>query len=235
MSLVSSFKGWIGEKAAQFGMWVKLDQNIYKRYHNVIIQTKNGTTQTDHVLLSVYGLFVIETKNYNGWIYGDEKQKYWTQVLFKKKSKFQNPLHQNYKHTKSLAEYLHTDHRNIYSIVFFIGDDVKLKTELPPNVMSSGLSAYIRSFDKAVFDYSEIQKFEHQLKDNKKNQNIFSSYNHVKNVKNRYSSNIKCPKCGGELTERVAKKGQYSGEKFSGCSNYPKCRYIKTGRKYDRS
>jgi hypothetical protein len=37
-----------------------------------------------------------------------------------------------------------------------------------------------------------------------------------------------CPKCGGQLVERVAQNGDYKGKKFLGCSNYPKCRYIYT-------
>jgi len=36
-----------------------------------------------------------------------------------------------------------------------------------------------------------------------------------------------CPKCGAELIERVATKGQYAGQKFWGCSNFPKCKFTK--------
>jgi restriction system protein len=84
MSLANIFKGWIGEKTAQFGMWLKLDKNTYRRFHNLILPTENGTTQIDHVLLSVYGIFVVETKNYEGWIYGDKTQREWTQVFLRK-------------------------------------------------------------------------------------------------------------------------------------------------------
>lgn len=120
MSIANMFKGWIGEKAVQFGMWMKLDGNIYKKFHNIIIKTADGTTQIDHVLLSVYGIFVIETKNYKGWIYGGATQKQWTQVLFGKKSQFQNPLHQNYKHTKALSEYLRVDHKKYIQWLYLL-------------------------------------------------------------------------------------------------------------------
>lgn len=227
MSVVSTIKGWIGEKTVQFGMWLQLDDNIYKRYHNVIIQSENGTTQIDHILLSIYGIFVIETKNYNGWIYGGETQKNWTQVLFGKKSQFQNPLHQNYKHTKSLAQYLHVDHRKIYSVIIFIGEDVELKSEFPSNVLTGNLSAYIQKFTKIMFDNSEIKRIENQLNQIKNSQNILSSYKHIKNVKTRYSDNTKCPKCGGELIKRIAKNGPNAGNEFLGCGNFPKCRYVR--------
>jgi ssDNA-binding Zn-finger/Zn-ribbon topoisomerase 1 len=36
-----------------------------------------------------------------------------------------------------------------------------------------------------------------------------------------------CPKCGGELIQRIATKGQYAGKKFWGCSNFPKCKFVK--------
>jgi hypothetical protein len=83
--MLSIIKGWLGEKETQLGLWIKLDSEIYKRFHNLIVPTQNGTTQIDHVLLSKYGIFVIETKNYEDWIFGDEHQKMWTQALYGKR------------------------------------------------------------------------------------------------------------------------------------------------------
>lgn len=224
MSLLSTLKGWVGEKATQFGMWVKLDEKIYTRFHNLIIQTENGTTQIDHILLSRHGIFVIETKNYNGWIYGGEKQKTWTQNLFGKKSNFQNPLHQNYKHTKALSECLQVEHSKIHPIVFFIGD-AELKSEFPPNVMSRGLSSYIESFTNVIFSESELDLLRHHFEQIKNGQ--ISNRQHVQNLRDRYSDTAKCPKCGGLLVERTVKNGPRAGEKFLGCNSYPKCKYIK--------
>jgi len=51
-------KGWLGEKTTAFGIWLKLDQRVFKRVHNIILPARNGTTQIDHVLISIYGLFV---------------------------------------------------------------------------------------------------------------------------------------------------------------------------------
>jgi restriction system protein len=69
--LRSLFKGWLGEKVTQAGMWLKLDAGIYQRFHDVVVPSRNGTTQIDHVLVSIHGVFVLETKNYDGWIFGD--------------------------------------------------------------------------------------------------------------------------------------------------------------------
>ncbi|PFC06082.1 nuclease-related domain-containing protein, partial [Bacillus cereus] len=60
------------------------------------------TTQIDHIVIAETGVFVVETKNYEGWIYGNEKAARWTQGIFRKKSSFQNTFRQNYKHIKAI-------------------------------------------------------------------------------------------------------------------------------------
>jgi hypothetical protein len=57
-------------------------------------------------LVSPFGVFVIETKNYKGWILGDEKQRQWMQQIYGKKNRFQNPLHQNQLHVRALMDFL---------------------------------------------------------------------------------------------------------------------------------
>lgn len=222
--MLSILKGWFGEKQTQFGMWLKLGDE-YIRFHDVIVPTPNGTTQIDHLLLSRFGIFVIETKNINGWIFGNEQSKQWTQSLYGKKYKFQNPLHQNYRHTKALASYLNIDHDNVHSIVFFIGDNAKLKTELPKNVMTYGLSTYIKCFQNTVFSTSELKLYEQRI--SKLQELNISTQDHVASLKSRHSSNTTCPKCGGELKQRQAKNGKSAGDYFLGCSNFPKCRCAK--------
>lgn len=103
--------------------------------NNVTLSIDGSTTQIDHVLICTKGVFVIETKHYSGWIYGDAKQKQWMQVLFKKRSQFQNPIHQNYKHIKAiqtLFDFVPTD--QIKSLVVFTGDG-EFKTSRPKDVV----------------------------------------------------------------------------------------------------
>jgi len=223
--MLNTIKGWIGEKGAQLGMWLKLDDDIYKRFHDIIIESQNVTTQIDHVVLSRYGLFVIETKNYKGWIFGNKDQPYWSQNLYGTKNKFQNPLHQNYQHTLALSGRLKVDSDKVHSIVFFIGE-AELKGNFPPNVMSSGLSTYIRSFTNTVFTPRELNRLEIQLTRIKADKTI-STKAHVQNLKERYSSETICPKCGLELVKRTAKKAPLPGVEFLGCSGFPQCRYVK--------
>ncbi|PFV91604.1 hypothetical protein COL21_21545 [Bacillus thuringiensis] len=99
---VPKWKGKAGEKLVK-RILSKLDPKSYFVLHNVTVYMEYGdTTQIDHIVIAETGVFVVETKNYEGWIYGSEKATRWTQGIFRKKSSFQNPFRQNYKHIKAI-------------------------------------------------------------------------------------------------------------------------------------
>ena len=99
---VPKWKGKAGEKLVK-RILSKLDPKSYFVLHNVTVYTEYGdTTQIDHIVIAETGVFIVETKNYEGWIYGSEKAARWTQGIFRKKSSFQNPFRQNYKHIKAI-------------------------------------------------------------------------------------------------------------------------------------
>ena len=98
MSLTALIKGWLGEAQGGFAH-LFLDSNTYFRINNATIPTSNGTTQIDHIIVCKFGIFVVEAKNMKGWIFGGERDRQWTQSVFGTKYQFQNPLHQNYRHT----------------------------------------------------------------------------------------------------------------------------------------
>ena len=83
------FEGWFGERKTQFNLWFSLNKELYHRFHDIIIPSDNGTTQVDHVLVSPFGLFIVETKNLKGWIFGSEEKPKWTQVVYKNKYSFE--------------------------------------------------------------------------------------------------------------------------------------------------
>lgn len=222
----SIFKGWLGEKVTQFGLWHHLDTQVYRRFHDVIVPAPNGTTQIDHVLVSCYGIFVVETKNYDGWVFGDEQAPQWTVSHFGKKFRFQNPLRQNYRHTQCLAEYLRLKPGVFRSVVFFIGD-CELKTELPSNVMTRGLSTYIQSFSAPCLTSEEAGAVAAELERLKANPALSSSA-HLASLTARHGSNTVCPRCGSPLVERVARSGPNAGQPFLGCKGFPKCRFVRS-------
>ncbi|GGH51907.1 DNA-binding protein [Comamonas phosphati] len=151
------FKGWLGERAVQNTIRAKLDPLVYVDLHNVTLPTRDGSTQIDHVLFSPYGVFVLETKNFKGWIFGSERQAQWTQQIFKRRTRFQNPLRQNYKHMRTLQELLDLPAEHVHSVIAFVGD-CEFKTEMPAHVTrGSGFVAYIQSFQQTVWDPAQMQ------------------------------------------------------------------------------
>ncbi|SGZ78574.1 hypothetical protein BTHERMOSOX_158 [Bathymodiolus thermophilus thioautotrophic gill symbiont] len=100
------FKGVFGEFIVNLSAKLLLDKRKYHLIKNITLPTEDGSTQIDHIIVSEYGIFVVETKNMKGWIFGGLNQKIWTQKIYKYSGKFQNPLHQNYKHTKVLEALL---------------------------------------------------------------------------------------------------------------------------------
>jgi len=129
----SWFKGVVGEFFVNVGAKIFLDKEQYHLIKNVTLLTEDGTTQIDHIIVSKFGVFVVETKNMKGWIFGSSNQKTWTQKTYKHSSKFQNPLNQNYKHTKTLESLLGLSDAQIFSVIVFVGDST-FKTDMPENV-----------------------------------------------------------------------------------------------------
>jgi len=223
--MINIIKGWIGEKLTTLGMWAMLDKNIYHRFDNVIVNTPNGTTQVDHVLVSVYGIFVIETKNIKGWIFGTPNSDEWTQVIYGNKKQFQNPIKQNYRHTKCLSEQLKLEHELFKPIVFFIGD-CEFKTDMPSNVLRGGLIPYIKKFRQVLLSPQQVEQIEASLISLKQDKSL-NRRAHLDSLRDRHESTTICPRCGGSLVKRISKKGEFAGKPFFGCSNYPKCDFTK--------
>ena len=156
MSLKSFLKGFSGELQSTLAKKVFLDFNVYEDINNVTLATSNGTTQVDHIIVSRFGIFVVETKNMSGWIFGDEKSPQWTQSMpGGKRFQFQNPLHQNNKHVKVLQEFRGIEDEKIFSVVMFWGE-AEFKTPMPPNVMTHGYVPYIKSKCDVLFTGEEM-------------------------------------------------------------------------------
>lgn len=224
MSLSNFLKGWAGEAMGAVAHWAFLDKTIYVPLNNLTLPTNNGTTQIDHVVVSRYGIFVIEAKNIDGWIFGDEKSPQWSVVKPGRKFRMQNPLHQNYRHVKAISEFLNLEEDRLHSLVMFWGE-CEFKTEMPRNVMLKGYATYIKSFDKVLFTDEEVASITEALKTGALPKTWATRRAHLESLRARYESTTTCPKCTSPLTLRTAKAGPNAGSKFYGCSAYPKCRH----------
>jgi hypothetical protein len=126
--------------------------------NHVTIRMDDGTTQVDHILISRFGVFVIETKDYNGWIFANATEATWTQVLFRRRSKFQNPIFQNKRHVRAvqgLLDFLPPE--AIKSVVVFCGR-AEFKTEIPQGVITIGqLAEHLRHETEEVMSLNRLQ------------------------------------------------------------------------------
>jgi hypothetical protein len=232
MVLQALTKGWNGELKSRCVQTLFLDPKQYHVFNDVIIQLADRSTQIDHILVSKYGLFVVETKNRSGWIYGSADDERWTQVLYGQNYQFQNPLRQNYMHTKSLAHFLRIDHKKIHSLVVFWGK-CQFKTRVPENVLIHEYTGYVKSKKEVLLTNDEVDRICYELQRVKDSTPFLADLSHVRSLKQRYESTTVCPKCGGNLLERTS-HAKRPGQRFIGCENYPRCRYTRelesTGR-----
>ena len=113
--------GWYGEKLTERELkLVKLFGRKGKILRNIYLPKENGeTSEIDVVYLTQKGIFVFESKNYSGWIFGDEKNKNWTAMLpNKQKNQFYNPVLQNRSHLKWMSKYIGDD-VPLFSVIVF--------------------------------------------------------------------------------------------------------------------
>lgn len=212
--------GWFGEHWVKQAL-SKLPKEEYTIINDVMLKENEKTHQIDHLVVSKYGIFVIETKQYNGYITGSKYDEKWVRHLANgKKMYYTNPIRQNYGHVKTVEELLGLDDKGVFNIIC-IPSNAKL------NIKHNGELTRYDTLLERIMSHKEIvianpeeiinRINELNIKDiiSRKVHNIDTKLN-MKHIDN----NI-CPKCGGQLIER---KG-YSV--FLGCSNYPKCKYTR--------
>ena len=207
----------------------RLNKKDYVVYNDIYLKNNGRTSQIDHLVLSIYGIFVIETKNYKGWIFGNEKSKYWTQTLYKKKYKIFNPIIQNWSHInsiKSLSWELKT--QNYFPIVVFAGPAKLKKIDAStPVIKRRKLLRTIKRNRDIYITHEQLSNIDVIIREaivsgkGVKKEHRRSVRKIIRETRSNNQSNI-CPKCGGKLVTRQGKYGR-----FRGCSNYPKCKFTK--------
>ncbi|MBO4550207.1 MAG: NERD domain-containing protein [Bacteroidaceae bacterium] len=214
----------------------------YTILNDLVYRTEKGTTQIDHVVVSKYGIFAIETKNYRGEIYGDDDRKEWTQLIVTKvkypkkwwktytyvtKSQFYNPVRQSFGHALKIKELLSAfPHLKVVPIVVFVGEAVLKNVKSRQHVVyEEGLLSVINMYKTTYLSNDDVKTVLSIIEANNVRETV-SNRQHIKNlqaaakeVHDTIKSGI-CPKCGGNL---VVRKGKFGT--FYGCSNYPECKY----------
>ena len=288
----SEWTGRYGEKlTAKKLKWVKFFGRKGEILRNIYIPKDNGdTSEIDVLYITQKGIFVFESKNYSGWIFGDEDDYYWTVSLQNGiKNKLYNPIKQNKTHMKWLGKYIGED-IPLFSIIVFSErcefKKISVKNENVKVIKRDRTYATVRDIWEAkpdILDEIRVKEIAEKLR---KLTNVDEAVKleHIENIEKRYNKkkkevkeNIKsirnkdpkenielesneelkenteqksneesknninqngdtdkiqdesekiCPRCGGKLVLRIAKKGENTGKQFYGCERFPKCRYI---------
>lgn len=218
--------GQLGEFATEFALTNNNLPGELIVFKNIYVPIRGKTSEIDLLMLHEKGIFVFESKNYSGWIFGDLDQLNWTQVLQGgKKNKFYNPIRQNRTHIKALAEYLGKPMSDFTSYIVF-SERCTLK-EVPestedviivrrPNMLKK-LRAQLKN-SHIKYTHDEIQAMSDSLRP-LTGRDDGEKLKHIEDVK------TKCPFCGNELILRKGKYGQ-----FWGCSAYPKCKFTRPNK-----
>ena len=219
-------KGKIAEKMVHH----KLMQ-LPEEYHvidNVLFMSNGRSTQIDHIVVSPYAVFVIETKGYKGWIFGGENTEYWMQSIYGHKSTFYSPLLQNDGHIRFL-KFLLKDLGNIPFVpIVVFNNEADLKVNVNNHIVVNRycLKDAILQYKETVINLELKTKIISRIEASSRTQEKRAMREHKYNarskqydIRNMIQHGV-CPRCGGMLVERRGKYGC-----FYGCSNYPKCTF----------
>lgn len=248
-------KGANGEYQT-YRMLKKYEEQGAKFLFNCYLPAQKGkTSEVDVIMIYKSGIYVLESKNYSGWIFGNENDKMWTQTLNAgkrvHKEHFYNPIMQNQTHIKWLRELLIKElgfDITPFSLIVF-SERCTLKNITNTNPLVKVVNRYnivkeISAYDGMMGDIvsGEILDKIYNLLKPYTDVDEATKQKHIDNIKNNYKNENKtpainvntvnkedlvCPKCGAKLVLRTAQKGENSGKQFYGCSSYPKCHYIK--------
>ena len=153
--------------------------------NNVTLPNEQGTTQIDHILIADTGIFIIETKHYQGWIFGGPGQSEWTQVIYKKKSRFQNPARQNYGHLKAVQTLFTLPEDNFIPVVVFTGE-AEFKNDLGPSVLKlDALMPFLLEARPILFDERKMAYIVGRLEMKRSRRSLETDEYHINYVRTR--------------------------------------------------
>jgi Nuclease-related domain len=159
----------------------------YHLMNHITLQVHDGTTQVDHILVSRFGVFVIETKDYKGWLFAHESQAKWTQVLFHWKFRFQNPIFQNRRHVMAVQRLLDfLPPEAVKSAVVFTGD-AEFKTDIPRGVFRiPEFIGFVRGQVDEVMSLNRVQFCVGRLETERLAVTRQTDIEHIENVRRKH-------------------------------------------------
>ncbi|WP_404450625.1 NERD domain-containing protein [Virgibacillus necropolis] len=216
-------KGEIGE----YKIDIQLSQlpKEHKYLSDLLIKNQrsiSGYSQIDHLVITPYGIFVIETKNYQGTIYGGKNRKMW---LVNGKFKMLSPLIQNYGHIEALKKYIDKKYYNYFNSIISFTKRCKLKVDLDlREISSSELVIYDFYLSESIHRKVSIAKLKYKepflsgydilhiynafakanITDPGIREKHNSSIEEVKSDKSNMKGDLNCVVCNQPISQKVA-------------------------------
>ncbi len=152
------FRGNIAETRVRRILANGLEKNRYIILDDLLLPSGGGTVHLDHVVLSKFGVFVIESQYARGYISGTEFQDRWKQYHFRRFTRFDNPVHRNSLQREALVNLLKLPRTKVHPIVVMVGQQ-GFKTGMPENVLEpEKLIRYMRKKGEHVLDSDQAAK-----------------------------------------------------------------------------
>ncbi|USG67340.1 NERD domain-containing protein [Brevibacillus ruminantium] len=229
-------KGELGE----YKVTIQLDQmpKEYRHLSDLLLpnpKAKSGYSQIDHILVTPYAIFIIETKNYSGEIKGGREDKHWT---VNKRFKMLNPFYQNYGHIESIRSIIQVEKEHFVSLVSFTR---RCTFSVDPELRKIGSNDLIvYDIELTEFIQRKINRLRELNKEHRftaeqiesmyellKRENITDSKaraSHVEGLKsggkltdkNHAVTEHTCVDCGKTVTEKIAKFCLANQSRFQG-------------------
>lgn len=221
-------KGQYGEYLLTYALNHDNLPGYLKTIRNLYVPYQQDTSEIDVLMVHEKGLFVFESKNYSGWIFGSAGELKWTQCLPNHgKHHFYNPIRQNETHIKALSKYMQLPQTSFMSYIIFSErcelKDVPEATDFYSIVKRPELLKKLREMLKSrsvQYTHQEVdslaEKFTELTRVSEE-----EKQRHIDVIKQKEAGTV-CPFCGSPL---VLRKGKYGD--FYGCSTYPKCKFTK--------
>lgn len=130
----------------------------YRVLNDLLLKYEGYTVQIDHVIVSEYGVFVIETKNFRGIIYGSAEKKRWVQINKGKKRRFYSPIIQNNRHRVALSSICNLPLLKVIPITVFVGKCELHLEDVSRTILSKDLLPYIKGINEKILSESDVDK-----------------------------------------------------------------------------
>ena len=242
--VIAEYKGERGEHKASNAAGKALARHNAISMCDVYLPWPDGrTAQIDQIIIADSGIYVLEVKNYKGWIFGNERNQYWTQVLTTGirgesiKNRLYNPIKQNATHIGCIRRCICDYTVPVHSVIVFSNDaefkDVTYYSSGVYVVYQSQLKSTLRDINsqyKGMLSDEDIELISEKLATAASGADKGSHVRKVQtsqDIRREREARGVCPRCGAVLVERIAKSGPNAGSKFLGCSRYPECRYTR--------